>query len=208
VAQRALERARQPFHSPRADLPKVLRQENLDYDKYREIEFRHDRALWAAEGLPFRVEFFHPGYIYQEPVHVYEFTATHVQPIRFVQDFFNYRALHIQNEIPADTGYAGFRLLNQLNESNKWDEIGAFLGASYFRLLGKGQRYGAIRARTGPGLRGTGPAEEFPIFTDWWLGKPQKDDGQLTLFAILDSVSCAGAYQFHHPSRRNDRGGR
>ena len=37
VAQRALERARQPFHSPRADLPKVLRQDNLDYDKYREI---------------------------------------------------------------------------------------------------------------------------------------------------------------------------
>src|SRR5664279_4020452 len=82
VAQRALERARQPFHSPRADLPKVLRQENLDYDKYREIEFRHDRALWAAEGLPFHVEFFHPGYLYQEPVRVYEFTATHVQPIR------------------------------------------------------------------------------------------------------------------------------
>ena len=29
-----------------------------------------------------------------------------------------------------------------LNEPGKWDEIGAFLGASYFRLLGKGQRYG------------------------------------------------------------------
>ena len=92
------------FHSPRADLPKVLRQDNLDYDKYREIEFRHDRALWAADGLPFRVEFFHPGYLYQEPVHVNEFTATHVQPIRFVQDFFNYRALHIQNEIPVGHG--------------------------------------------------------------------------------------------------------
>src|ERR1035438_6451497 len=66
VAQRALERAQKPFHSPRADLPKVLRQENLDYDKYREIEFRHERALWLAEGLPFRVEFFHPGYLYQD----------------------------------------------------------------------------------------------------------------------------------------------
>src|SRR5271166_3251468 len=142
VAKRALERAQKPFHSPRADLPKVLRQDNLDYDKYREIRFRRDRALWSADDLPFRIEFFHPGYLYQEPVHVYEFTLTHVQPIRFVQDFFNYRALHIQNEIPSDTGYAGLRVLNQLNDSNKWDEIGAFLGASYFRLLGKGQRYG------------------------------------------------------------------
>src|ERR1019366_10410185 len=87
VAQRALERARTPFHSPRADLPKVLQQDNLDYDKYREIRFRRDRALWAADNLPFRVEFFHPGYLYEEPVHVNEFTPTHTQPIRFVQDF-------------------------------------------------------------------------------------------------------------------------
>ena len=55
VAQRALDRARAPFHSPHVELPTVLRPENLDYDKYRQIEFRHDRALWAAAGLPFRV---------------------------------------------------------------------------------------------------------------------------------------------------------
>jgi periplasmic glucans biosynthesis protein len=196
VAQRALERARQPFRSPRADLPRVLRQENLDYDKYREIEFRHDRALWAAEELPFRVEFFHPGYLYQEPVRVYEFTATHVQPIRFVQDFFNYRALRIQNQIPVDTGYAGFRLLYPLNEPNKWDEIGAFLGASYFRLLGRGQRYGQSARGLALDCGEPDRPEEFPIFTDWWLGKPQREAGQLTLYAILDSVSCAGAYRF------------
>ena len=59
VSQRAFERAKSPFHSPRADLPKVLRQDNLDYDKYREIRFRRDPALWAADDLPFRVEFFH-----------------------------------------------------------------------------------------------------------------------------------------------------
>jgi len=197
VAKRALERAHHPFHSPRADLPKVLRQDNLDYDKYREIEFRHDKALWASEDLPFRVEFFHPGYLYQEPVHVNEFTATHVQPIRFVQDFFNYRALHIQNQIPADTGYAGFRLLTQLNETNKWDELGAFLGASYYRLLGKGQVYGPSARGLALDCGEPDRPEEFPIFTDWWLGKPRKSDRDLTLYAILDSVRCTGAYEFH-----------
>ncbi len=202
VAKRALERAHHPFHSPRADLPKVLRQDNLDYDKYREIEFRHEKALWASEGLPFRVEFFHPGYLYQEPVHVNEFTATHVQPIRFVQDFFNYRSLNIQKQIPSDTGYAGFRLLNQLNETNKWDELGAFLGASYFRLLGKDQSYGPSARGLALDCGETDRPEEFPIFTDWWLGKPQKDDTALTLYAILDSVRCTGAYEFHiHPGK-------
>jgi glucan biosynthesis protein len=61
VAAKALARAQKPFHSPKADLPDFLRQDKLDYDKYREIEFRHEDALWANQPLPFRVEFFHPG---------------------------------------------------------------------------------------------------------------------------------------------------
>jgi glucans biosynthesis protein len=200
VAQRALERAQKPFHSPRADLPKVLRQDNLDYDKYREIRFRRDKALWAEDGLPFRIEFFHPGYIYQEPVHIYEFTATHVQPIRFVQDFFDYGKLDIANQIPSKTGYAGFRILYPLNKTNQLDELGAFLGASYFRLLGKDQRYGSSARGLALNCGETDRPEEFPIFTDWWLGKPQKGGNDLMLYAILDSVSCTGAYEFDiHP---------
>jgi glucans biosynthesis protein len=196
VAKRALERAQKTFHSPRADLPKVLRQDNLDYDKYREIRFRRDRALWSADDLPFRIEFFHPGYLYQEPVHVYEFTLTHVQPIRFVQDFFDYGDLKIQNQIPVNTGYAGFRVLYPLNQTNQLDELGAFLGASYFRLLGKDQRYGMSARGLALNSGESDRPEEFPIFTDWWLGKPQKEDTELRLFAILDSVSCVGAYEF------------
>jgi periplasmic glucans biosynthesis protein len=196
VAQLALERAQKPFHSPRADLPKVLRQDNLNYDKYREIRFRRDRALWAADDLPFRIEFFHPGYLYQEPVHIYEFTLTHVQPIRFVQDFFDYGKLDIANQIPSKTGYAGFRILYPLNETNQLDELGAFLGASYFRLLGKDQRYGLSARGLALDSGESDLPEEFPIFTDWWLGKPNPGDTQLHLFAILDSVSCTGAYEF------------
>lgn len=195
VKQRALERAEHPFRSPRADLPAVLQPQNLDYDKYREIRFRRDKALWTADNLPFRIEFFHPGYLYSEPVHINEFTATHVQPIRFVEDFFDYGNLHIQNQIPANTGYAGFRILYDLNAPNQMDELGAFLGASYFRLLGKGQRYGESARGLAINCGGNGP-EEFPIFTDWWLGKPQPDDTELHLFALLDSVSCTGAYEF------------
>jgi glucans biosynthesis protein len=196
IAKKAEQRAQKPFHSPRADLPEILRADNLDYDKYREIEFRHEKALWTPDNLPFRVEFFHPGYLYQEPVHIYEFTLTAVQPIRFVQDFFNYRGMQIQKQIPANTGYAGFRLLNELNEPGKWDEIGAFLGASYFRLLGKGQRYGQSARGLALDCGETDRPEEFPIFTDWWLGKPSREDDRLKLYAILDSVTCAGAYRF------------
>jgi periplasmic glucans biosynthesis protein len=196
VAQLALERAQKPFHSPHRDLPEALRPEILGYDKFRQIEFRHDRALWAAAGLPFRIEFFHPGYIYHEPVHVNEFTPTHTQPVRFDKDFFDYHELNIARHIPSDAGYAGFRVLNQLNDPGRWDELGSFLGASYFRLLGKNQRYG--ESARGLALDSGEPdrPEEFPIFTDWWLGKPDDGDNGLRLYALLDSVSCTGAYEF------------
>ena len=196
IAKKAEDRAHRPFHSPRADLPEVLRQDKLDYDKYREIRFKRQKALWNDEGVLFRVEFFHPGYLYQEPVHVHEFTANYSQPVRFVQDFFDYGKLPIANQIPASTGYAGFRLLFPLNEAGTLDELGSFLGASYFRLLGKGQRYGASARGLALDCGETDRSEEFPIFTDWWLGKPAKGDGVVHLFAILDSVSCAGAYEF------------
>jgi periplasmic glucans biosynthesis protein len=196
VAAKAQQRAQKPFHSPRADLPDFLRADKLDYDKYREIEFRHEDALWATEPLPFRVEFFHPGYLYQEPIHVNEFTLTHVQPIRFVQDWFNYRSLHFPRQIPADTGYAGFRLLYPLNKPDKWDELGAFIGASYYRLLGKGQSYGQSARGLALDCGETDRPEEFPIFTDWWLGKPSQGEDRLKMYAILDSVSCVGAYKF------------
>src|SRR5271154_7150523 len=195
VAQRALERAEKPFHSPRTDLPKVLRQDNLDYDKYREIRFRRDRALWTADDLPFRIEFFHPGYLYQEPVHIYEFTLTHVQPIRFVQDFFDYGKLDIANEIPSKTGYAGFRLLYPLNKTNQLDELGAFLGASYFRALGKDQRYG-LSARGLALDTGLSSGEEFPRFTEFWLERPTAAARELVIYALLDSKSLSGAYRF------------
>jgi glucans biosynthesis protein len=196
IAKKAEERARKPFHSPKADLPDVLKQDQLDYDRYREIRFRHERALWASEKLPFNVEFFHPGYLYQEPVHLYEFTLVRLQPIRFVGDFFDYGKVQFARQIPADTGYAGFKILCSLNSKDKMDELGAFLGASYFRLLGKGQSYGLSARGLALDSGEEDRPEEFPIFTDWWLGKPHPEDSDLRFYAILDSPSCAGAFSF------------
>jgi glucans biosynthesis protein len=194
VAKKAELRAHKPFRSPRADLPAFLSQ--LTYDQYRQIAFRDDRALWAKDKGPFRVEFFHLGYLYQEPVHINEFSSTHVQPVRFTPDFFDYRSLRLPAEIPANTGYAGFKILYPLNSPDKEDELGSFLGASYFRLLGQGQVYGLSARGLALDCGEQGRPEEFPIFTDWWLGRPQPDDDVLLLYAILDSVSCTGAYEF------------
>lgn len=197
VTQRAQERAAHPYAAPHRNLPVYLRPEKLSAAEYRQIHFRHNRALWAGDHLPFRLEFFHPGYLFQDPVHLNEFTPGYVQPIGFVPDFFRYGGLRLPQQPPSDMGYAGFRILYRLNEPGKWDELGAFLGGSYFRLLGKGQRYGQSARGLALDCGETKRAEEFPLFTDWWIGKPLPNTTLLHAFALLDSVSCSGAYEFY-----------
>ena len=198
VAKLALARAQHAFHSPRVNLPGVLSQTNLDYDKYREIRFISGKALWSEDDLPFRVEFSHPGYLYSELIHVNEFTPGYEQPIPFMEDFFDYGNLKIKNQIPRNLGYVGFKIVYPLNRPNVFDDLAVFQGASYFRMLGKGQSYGQSARGLALDCGETDRGEEFPLFTDWWLGKPSsKSATNLTLYAILDSLSCAGAYEFN-----------
>ena len=55
-----------------------------------------------------------------------------------------------------------------------WDEVIAFLGASYFRFLGRGQRYGlsarGLAINATPSLK-----EEFPFFREFWIETPDAD---------------------------------
>src|SRR5208282_2492988 len=44
----------------------------LTYEQYQSIRFRNDHALWGEAGLPFRLQFFHVGRNFTEPVHLYE----------------------------------------------------------------------------------------------------------------------------------------
>ena len=44
--------------------------------------------------------------------------------------------------ITGDMGWSGFRLRSALNRPGYLDELAVFQGASYFRVLGRGNRYG------------------------------------------------------------------
>jgi len=79
-AVKAFVRCKDGAKLDQAELMEFLRTRIGKHELPREIEFRHKKALWASEGLPFRAEFFHPGDLCQEPVRVNGFTLTHVQP--------------------------------------------------------------------------------------------------------------------------------
>lgn len=171
--------------------------QELSYDQYRDIRFDPKKALWIGEGIPFRAMFFHPGYLFRRPVEMWEFTDSHQQRIRLSEEFFTYGPLiEKHGAVPPEVGFAGVRLHTPLNTPDYYDELIVFQGASYWRALGRGQRYG-ISARgiaVNTGLAGV--PEEFPDFRAFWLRKPNVGDDHALVYALLDGPSVTGAYEF------------
>ncbi len=70
----------------------------------------------------------------------------------------------------------------------------SFLGATYFRFLGRGQSYG-LSAR-GLAVNTGGDDEEFPYFREFWIETSKTTPDVARIFALLDSPSVTGAYKF------------
>ena len=73
-----------------------------------------------------------------------------------------------------------------LNTPKYKDEVLVFLGASYFRALGKDQRYG-LSARGLAIDTALASGEEFPRFIEFWIERPDANATELTIYALLDS---------------------
>ena len=198
VLTRARELATAPFQ-PTAPLPRALAA--LDPQVWQDIRFRSDRAFFSHGGGLFRLELFHLGGPYTLPVTVNTVRGGIATPIPYSADLFHYGRAHFDNPLPVDLGFSGFRLRFPLNESRIFDEVISFLGASYFRFLGRDQRYG-LSAR-GLAVNAGTLNEEFPFFREFWIETPAKDADRITIYALLDSVSATGAYRFDLAPKAN-----
>jgi glucans biosynthesis protein len=193
VAARAAKLAASPYQKPAATLPRALKA--LGYDEFRDIRFRPDRALWRGTNLPFEIMFFHRGWFYEEPVVIHEVTADGVSPIAFEADAFDYGRNKLDPNELRGLGFAGFRVHFSVNTPSYKDEVLVFLGASYFRALGRGQRFGlSARGLAVDTAEATG--EEFPRFVEYWIERPAPGAKELVVHALLDSPRATGAYRF------------
>ena len=192
VMRRARDLSAAPFDPAAAKLPDAF--DKLDYDAWRDIRFRPDRAFFANSGGPYRLQLFHLGHLYRRPVTINVIRDGIASPIPYTSNLFDYGRTKIDKPPPIGTGFAGFRLHFPINDPHIFDEVIAFLGASYFRFLGRGQRYG-VSAR-GLAIGAGTPDEEFPFFREFWIETPDGTSDRATIYALLDCRTTTGAYRF------------
>ncbi|POA17975.1 glucan biosynthesis protein G [Pseudomonas sp. FW300-N1A1] len=192
VAVKAKELAGKKYEAPRSNLPNEFRE--MKFADYQKIRFLTEKAEWADKKTPFKLSFYHQGMHFDTPVKINEITASTVEEIKYDPNRFDFGDVKFDPKATEQLGYAGFRVLYPVNKADKQDEIMTMLGASYFRVVGKGHVYG-LSAR-GLAIDTALPSgEEFPRFTEFWIEQPKPTDKHLVIFALLDSPRATGAYR-------------
>ncbi|MGY4814717.1 glucan biosynthesis protein G [Pseudomonas chlororaphis subsp. piscium] len=192
VSAKAKDLAGQKYEAPRSNLPNEFRE--MKFADYQKIRFLPEKAEWAKQKTPFKLSFYHQGMHFDTPVKINEITTNTVEEIKYDSTRFDFGDLKFDPKATEQLGYAGFRVLYPINKADKQDEIMTMLGASYFRVVGKGHVYG-LSAR-GLAIDTALPSgEEFPRFTEFWIQQPKPTDKHLVIFALLDSPRATGAYR-------------
>jgi glucans biosynthesis protein len=194
VIDEAKELSKAPFKTTKGEVPDSLLK--ITYDEWRDIRFKPEKALWRQEKLPFTVQFFHPGLYFDHTVsvNIVDPDGT-VRPVPFSTDLFDYKSERVKSLVPGNLGFAGFRIHSFINTKDYQDEVVVFLGASYFRAVGRHMNYG-LSARALAINTWLPEGEEFPFFRKFWIYLPSSEAKDITICALLDSPSLAGAYQF------------
>lgn len=172
---------------------------DVSYDQYRGIRFRRDHDPWAGVSR-FGLDLLPPGLLYKDRIEINMITPDGVRPMVFDPRAFDFQPDLFPDPIDLDTvgemSWSGFRLRTELNRPDVLDEFAVFQGASYFRAVSRGTQYG-LSSRGLALNTGLPIGEEFPLFRTFWLRQPGPFDRSVTVYALLDSQSVAGAYEFN-----------
>jgi glucans biosynthesis protein len=187
----AMQVAQQPWQPPRS----VAAANAIDFDEANRISYRPARALWRGDGER-EARFFSIHRFANQPVSISVLEDGLAYPFVFRPDLFDVAPDPRGGKRLLAPGFAGFRLMNA---GGRGDWL-AFQGASYFRSAGALDQYG-LSARGLAINTGIDGQEEFPIFTRYWLERGP--DKAVTVFALLEGPSVAGAYRFINRQTEN-----
>ncbi|BAZ92528.1 glucan biosynthesis protein G [Thiohalobacter thiocyanaticus] len=198
VIARAETLAAEPYQAP-DPIPGFM--QNLGYDEFRSIRFDPAQQLWSPSRTRFQVMLVPAGRTYRHPVRINIVDAEGVHLLPFRKELFSFGDEALRKKVPADLGYAGFKLTYPINKAGVQDQFLVFAGASYFRGVGAGDHFGL--SKRGLALdTGLLSGEEFPIFREFWLIRPHPQASSMKVYGLLDSKRVTGAYEFTiHPGQ-------
>ena len=187
--------ADEPFKAPEKRVDEAL--SGITYEQYpRAITPREDQAIWRKDDGPFWLEPYHTaGTIFAFPVELYAVEAGRATRIPYSADAFDFNPPAKRPATPAQSDFAGFRALGQIDKPGTFRDFLSFLGATNFRAIASGQTFG-VSARALAINTGQTGGEDFPLFRSFWIERPKPIDPSLTIHALLDSVSAVGRYKF------------
>jgi len=190
----ARELASRPYADYRQPLSRRLGE--LTYDELQQISFDERKSVWRRERLPFQLQFFHPGGTGQDQIDLNLVDGEEVSEFPFSRDLFDYGGNTRFGWMDfRGARFAGFRVLYPLNRPEKLDEFIVCKGASYYRAVPAGLVYGLSARALAVNCGGEG-AEEFPLFREFWVDRPDREGHVLRLRGLFDSASLAGVADF------------
>ncbi len=187
LRQKAKELAAAPFVPETPPAPEVVK--TIDFDAVQKIKFRPERGLWAGDAHARPIRMFHLDKFNGLPVRINVVSGGMAREVLYSREDFDYGDAALKASLPAALGFCGFRVMNGPRADTDWL---AFQGASYFRSSGEEDQYGA--SARGIAVN-TAIDEEFPRFVEFWL-EQKGNEPAVTIYALLDGPSLAGAYKF------------
>lgn len=201
VVQLAKARAEKAYEAP-TPAPQFLR--DLSYSDYQAIRFKPESSLWQQSKSRFGVMMIPPGSYYSHAVKLHEVDREGVEPVPFDKNNFTYPNDAFAKRVPADLGYAGFKLTFPLHDEKTKNQFLVFGGASYLRGVGRNNHFG-LSARGIAIDTGLPSGEEIPGFVEFWLERPAGGSDAMRVYGLLDGPSVTGAYSFEiHPGDSTD----
>jgi glucans biosynthesis protein len=202
LVDRARGMAQAAYQPPQLPAREIVQQ--IDYARKGELVFRTAKAPFSGQPgtamqQAYPLEFFPLGKYATKQVRMFLVDNGAATEVLYSPDFFDMPADNPARKLPANAGFAGFRL-QEWATAEDWthQDWVAFQGASYFRAIGANGQYGQSARGVVINAAVNGKPEEFPDFTEFYIEQAPGATPQdpVTIHALLDGPSLAGAYRF------------
>ncbi|MDR2199626.1 MAG: glucan biosynthesis protein [Deltaproteobacteria bacterium] len=163
---------------------------------WRQIRYQPKEQLFLNFDPSFQLELEHQGFIYDQNVALKLVEDGHVREINFdTSDFIYPEGIEKSQLDSKSLGYAGFSILFPRNNAQIPEKTVEFLGANHFKAAARHADLG-VTSRAVIINPAESEGEEFAYFREFWIVKPEKMSSEIVVFALLESPSITGAYQF------------